>query len=114
MEENQEGVNGYLEKLALITDAIETIFPNAQSALIFELDEVDYRKMQSHFRKIDSIYKRFKIDISGVEVIFMIKGYIPDEVEEEETKPEEQKEDVTESNGLLKKILNLFTSKKSS
>jgi len=113
MEENQEGVNGYLEKLALITDAIETIFPNAQSALIFELDEVDYRKMQSHFRKIDSIYKRFKIDISGVEVIFMIKGYIPDEVEEE-TKPEEQKEDVTESNGLLKKILNLFTSKKSS
>ena len=114
MEENQEGVNGYLEKLALITDAIETIFPNAQSALIFELDEVDYRKMQSHFRKIDSIYKRFKIDISGVEVIFMIKGYIPDEVEEEETKPEEQKEDVTKSNGLLKKILNLFTSKKSS
>ena len=41
MEENKEGSNGYLEKLALITDAIETIFPNAQAALVFELEEKD-------------------------------------------------------------------------
>lgn len=113
MEENQEGVNGYLEKLALITDAIESIFPSAQSVIIFELEEKDYKIMQSYFRKVDSIYNRFKIDISGVEVIFMIKGYMSDELENKE--PEEKKEEmISENDNFFKRILNLFTGKKSS
>ena len=109
MEENKEGSNGYLEKLALITDAIETIFPNAQAALVFELEEKDYKKMQSYFRKIDSIYDRFKIDISGVEVIFMVIGYITSEKE-----PEPEKEKVIENKNFFKKLFNLFPGKKSS
>lgn len=109
MEENQEGPNGYLEKLALITDAIESIFTNAQVVLVFELEENDYRKMQSHFRKIDSIHDRFKIDISGVEVIFMIKGYIKAEPEKEEIK-----EKIIEKKNIFQRISDLLSGKKSS
>lgn len=106
MEENQEGPDGYLEKLALITDAIQNVFPDTQSALIFELEEKEYKEIQSHFRKIDSNYKRFKIDISGVEVIFILKGYEPE--------PETIKENIKKEESKLKKFINLFANKKSS
>lgn len=108
MEENQEGPNGYLEKLALITDAIENLFPETQSALIFELEEKEYKKIQSHFRKIDSQYKKFKIDISGVEVIFILKGYEPEQPKEDEVKEKKVKEN------FISKLKKLFPSKKSS
>lgn len=40
MEQNQESTDGDLEKLALISDAIENLFPDSQSAIIFELEEL--------------------------------------------------------------------------
>lgn len=106
MEENQESPDGYLEKLALITDAIETIFPESQSAIIFELEELEYKKIQSNFRKIDSSYERFKIDISGVEIIFILKGSKPPQLEIEEK--------IIPNKGLWKRFINSFSSKKSS
>jgi hypothetical protein len=105
MEKNKESSDGYIEKIAMITDAMENLFPTGQAAIIFELEEEDFKKIQSYFRRIDSNYKRFKIDISGVEVIFILKGYEPEQPKEEEVKKEESK---------LKKFINLFSSKKSS
>jgi len=106
METNKESSNGYIEKIAMITDAIENLFPTGQSAIIFELDKEDFKKIQAYFRRIDSNYKRFKIDISGVEVIFILKGYEPE--------PETIKENIKKEESKLKKFINLFTNKKSS
>lgn len=58
----------------MITDAIETLFPTGQSAIIIELDESEFKVIQKNFRDIDRNHKRFKIDISNVEVIFIQKG----------------------------------------
>ena len=109
MEENQEGPNGYLEKLALITDAIQNMFPETQSALIFELEEKEYKEIQSYFRKIDSQYKKFKIDISGVEVIFILKN---NEIKDPE--PIIENKEKTDKKKFFNKLFNLFSSKKSS
>ena len=100
MEQDQESSTGYLEKIAMITDAMDKIFPTAQSAMIFELDESDFKSIKSYFRQINKENGRFKIDISGVEVIFMLKGYEP---------PIEKKEV-----GKFKQIFKLLTSKNSS
>lgn len=104
MAENKESPNGYLEKLALLADAIENTFPKSQSAIIFELEETEYREMQSYFRKIDSIHNKFKIDFSGVEIIFILKGYEEPVVEEK----------VKENKKFFKRFFSLFSSKKSS
>lgn len=104
MDQNQKSSDGYLEKIAMITDAIENVFPNAQSAIIFELEEKDFKTIRSFFRQINPKEVRFKIDISGVEVIFMLKGYEPPVVEEKKE----------ENVGKFRKILNLISGKKSS
>jgi hypothetical protein len=74
MAENQKSVDGIIEKLALITDATQTLFPTGKSAIVFELGYDDFKKMQRNFREIDNQHKKFKIDISGVEVIFILEG----------------------------------------
>ena len=89
MAKDQKSVDGIIEKLALITDATQTLFPNGKSAVIFELNYEDYKKVQSNFRQVDSGYEQFKIDLSDVEVIFIlenIKRYVrfyPDTKREE-------------------------------
>jgi|TARA_R110000868_G_scaffold242870_3_gene498421 hypothetical protein len=103
MEQNQESTDGDLEKLALISDAIENLFPDSQSAIIFELEELEYKKIQSNFRKIDSIHERFKIDMSGVEIIFILKGSEPPQNEIEK-----------KDKSLWERFMGSFSSKKSS
>jgi hypothetical protein len=103
MDQNQKSVDGPLEKIAMIVDAIQNVYSNSQSAIVFELEENDFNSTKAYFRQIDPKSWRFKIDISGVEVIFMLKGYEPPKVEE-------KKEEVSK----FKKILNLISGKKSS
>ena len=74
MEENQESVVGVMEKLAMITDATQSLFPNGKTALVFELPETDFKEVQKNFREIDREYRKFKVDISGVEVIFILEN----------------------------------------
>jgi hypothetical protein len=74
MAENQKSIDGIIEKLALITDATQTLFPNGKSAIVLELPLEDFKKVQSNFRQIDQGYNQFKIDLSGVEVIFILDG----------------------------------------
>ena len=36
MDENKKSIDGIIEKLALITDSTQALFPEGKSALIFE------------------------------------------------------------------------------
>lgn len=82
MAENQKSIDGIIEKLALITDAAQTLFPDGKSAIVFELNYDDFKKVQTNFRQIDQGYKQFKIDLSGVEVIFILENSMQAEVVE--------------------------------
>jgi hypothetical protein len=42
-------------------------------AIAFELNYVDFKKIQKNFRDIDRNFKQFKIDMSGVELMFLLK-----------------------------------------
>jgi len=41
MEEDKTSIDGILEKLALITDATQKLFPYGKTLIVFELDEED-------------------------------------------------------------------------
>lgn len=71
METNNKNIDGRLEKLALLCDATQSLFPEGKQAIIFELNQDDFKDIQSNFRRIDSEYKRFQIDMSGVECVFI-------------------------------------------
>lgn len=80
MEENYKSVDGVIEKLALISDAVDSLFPDGKSAVVFQLNNDDFKKVQGNFREIDKNHKQFKIDISGVEFIFLEETSLTDEV----------------------------------
>ena len=72
MAENQTSVVGVIEKLALLSDAVDELFPNGRKVVVFELKEEEFKQVQQNFRQIDQTHKQFKIDISGTEVIFIL------------------------------------------
>ena len=72
MGENQKSVNGIIEKLALIADGLEELFPDGTIAVALELKETEFKKVQNNFRTIDHSHKQFKIDLSGVEFMFLL------------------------------------------
>ena len=87
MAETEKNVIGVMEKLALISDAATSIFPKGKSAILFELNEKDFKKVLGHFRQIDQGHKKFKIDMSGVEMVFILEGeYEEPKVNEEPVK----------------------------
>lgn len=86
MGEDQKSIDGIIEKLALLTDASQQLFPNGKSALIFELNDLDFKKVQSNFREIDRHHTQFKIDLSGVEIIFILENSINEKPKEEPIK----------------------------
>jgi len=79
MEENYKSVDGIIEKLALISDAVDSLFPEGRSAVVFALNEEDFKKVQDNFREVDRGHKHFKIDISGTEFIFLQETSLTDE-----------------------------------
>ena len=79
MAENQKSIDGIIEKLALIADATDSLFPEGRKAVVFELKRIDFKKVQNNFRDIDRLHKQFKIDISGVEFIFLLDESLNDE-----------------------------------
>ena len=80
MEENYKSVDGVIEKLAIISEAVETLFPEGKTAVVFQLKNEDFKKVQSNFREVDKSHKKFKIDISGVEFIFLEETSLTDEI----------------------------------
>ena len=102
MEENKESVIGVIEKLALVTDGLQNIFPEWKVICVYELNEDDFKKVQENFRKIDHLHKRFSIDISGIEHVFIHEGF-----ERPEDK-EEIKIETPKKQSWIKKILSSF------
>lgn len=72
MAENQKSVDGIIEKLAMIVDAADELFPNGKMLLAFELKETEFKKVQENFRDIDKSFKKFKIDLSGNDIMFLL------------------------------------------
>lgn len=71
MEENKKSNDGVLENLALITDGLQTLFPSGKIICVYELNRDDFKKVQINFRKIDHQFKKFSVDISGIEHVFI-------------------------------------------
>jgi len=105
MEENKESIVGIMEKLAMITDATQSLFPDGKTAIVFELPEVDFKEVQKNFREIDSKYTKFKIDLSGVEIIFILENSY-----EEEKPIEEPIEEpiVVKKEGFIKRLIKNY------
>lgn len=105
MGENQKSPD-VLEGLAIITDAMQTLFPEGKMICVYELDEEDYKKVQENFRKIDHHHNKFSLDISGLEHVFVLENS-SDNLKEEPKKEEPKK-------SLVKKLFSLFKSRSSS
>ena len=78
MGENQKSIDGIIEKLAMVSDAMDNLFPAGRKAVVFELKTDDFKKVQSNFREVDSAHKQFKIHISGIEFIFLLDELLND------------------------------------
>lgn len=71
MEENNESVGGYLEKLALISEGIDVLH-EGKKAIVFELKKDDFIKVRDSFKTVPEDKTEFKIDISGIEFIYLL------------------------------------------
>ena len=119
MAENQESTTDIIQELALVTDAMQTMFPKGKIICVYELNDEDFKKVQTNFRKIDHQHQRFSIDISGLEHVFI---HEESTIKLEETKNETPKIEVeitkTKKQNFSKfiksKILSWFESGRSS
>ena len=80
MAENQKSIDGIIEKLALVADGLQTLFPDGNIAVAMELKYDDYKKVQNNFRDVDRNFTQFKIDMSGVEFMFLLNESSTDDV----------------------------------
>jgi hypothetical protein len=83
MGETEKNINDILEKLVIVTDAANNIFPEGKTILVYELDDDNFKDVQKNFRKIDNNRLRFKIEISGTEIVFINNKIYEEEVIEE-------------------------------
>jgi hypothetical protein len=51
MGENKESNTSIIEGLALVTDAIQTMFPDGKVICVYELIDEDFKQVQTNFRK---------------------------------------------------------------
>ncbi len=112
METTEESNYGDLTNLALITDGIQKLFPTGSGVLVYELNPYDFYNIKRRFPEVGENKNRFKIDISGVEVVFILKGSIEKElndIEKEQTPPEP----ITINETFSTKIIKLFSKKRS-
>lgn len=70
MAEDKKSFDGYLEKLALIADAVDVLH-NGKKAIVFELKKDELQEVKKLINSKDE-NNQFKIDISGIEFIFLL------------------------------------------
>lgn len=70
MATNKESINGLIEKLALVSDEIGKIFPESRSVVVFSLNQKDFDFSKTQVDNFSNT-NQFKIDISGIEFIFL-------------------------------------------
>lgn len=71
MAKNKESFDGYLEKLALIADAVDVLY-DGRKTIIFELKRDEFVKMRNILKGANENQEQFKIDISGIEFIYLL------------------------------------------
>lgn len=79
MEETQKSIDGIIEKLAMISDGLETLFPNGKIAVALELKKNEFKKVQKNFREIDHGHSQFMIELSNVQFMFLLDESLNDE-----------------------------------
>ena len=48
MGETEKNINDILEKLVIVTDAANNIFPSGKTILVYELDNEDFKEVQKN------------------------------------------------------------------
>jgi hypothetical protein len=71
MAKNKEGNNGLIEKLAMISEDISKVFPKSKSVVVYSMTNEDFNYVKAQVGNFDSTTTQFKIDISGIEFIFL-------------------------------------------
>lgn len=71
MAEVQKSFDGYLEKLALISEAIDELY-DGKKIIVLQLNREEFVKMRDVIKGIDESKNEFKIDISGIEFVFIL------------------------------------------
>lgn len=71
MEKNNKGVNGLIEKLAILSEEVRNVFPTGKSVVVYSLDDKDFNFVKAQVGNFDGKTNQFKIDISGMEFIFL-------------------------------------------
>lgn len=79
MAKNNKGVNELIERLAVLSDSVDKFFPNGKKMLVFELNYNEFQNTKIQFGILDNNTKRFNVDMSGVEIIFIEDGLLNDE-----------------------------------
>jgi hypothetical protein len=72
MAENTEVIYGLIERMALVSDAIDSLFVNGKKVIVIELNKFDFEQTKRQFKNVDPNLSQFKIDISGIEFIFIL------------------------------------------
>lgn len=70
MAKTKEGINGMIEKLALVSENVGNMFPNGKSVVVYSLNKTDFDFVKMQINNF-SDNNQFKIDISGIEFIFL-------------------------------------------
>ena len=82
MGEDQNDFQSVLINLAEAVDKVENVFKNSKPVIIYELDNATFNSIHSKFKSLKIDENQIKIDISGVEVIFILENsYKPVEKE---------------------------------
>lgn len=80
MAENKTNIDGLINKLAIISDAIDNLLPESKTTILFELEKQDFEKVKKELKTGNNgDDKVLKIDISGREYVFILNGLLNDE-----------------------------------
>ncbi len=71
MAKNKKSVSVLVERLAILSDQVEKIYSDGKKMIVFELNKNDFQNAKLQFENYDTSIKRFNVDMSGVEIIFI-------------------------------------------
>lgn len=76
MAKDNKGINELVERLAILSDSVDKFYPNGKKMIVFELNKNDFQNSKIQFGMMDNTVKRFNVDMSGVEIIFIEDGLL--------------------------------------
>lgn len=70
MAENNEGNNGLMPRMGMLSLALSEMYPNGKSVVVFSLNDNEFESNKKFFKVVED-GNQFKIDISGIEFIYI-------------------------------------------